>query len=56
MSMTKKADPDPNPLVRDMGPRIQIRIHTKMSLIRNTGSKIIFWPVMTHLQVVLLSI
>jgi hypothetical protein len=31
-------DPDPNldPLVRGMDPRIQIRIHTKMSWIRNT--------------------
>jgi len=33
------ADPDPNPLVRGMDPRIQIRIriHHKMSRIRNTG-------------------
>jgi hypothetical protein len=32
--------PDPDPLVRGMDPRIriQIRIHTKMSWIRNTGS------------------
>ncbi len=31
-------DPDliPDPLVRGMDPRIQIRIHTKMSWIRNT--------------------
>jgi hypothetical protein len=27
---------DPDPLVRDMDPRIQIRIHTKMAWIRNT--------------------
>ncbi len=32
-SMTKIADPDPNPdpLVRGMDPWIQIRIHAKMS-------------------------
>jgi hypothetical protein len=34
-------DPDPNPnpdpLVRGMDPRIRIRIHSKMSWIRNTG-------------------
>ncbi len=32
-------DPNPDPLVRGMDPRIQIRIriHTKMSWIRNTG-------------------
>jgi hypothetical protein len=30
-------DPDQNPLVRGMDPRIRIRIHTKMSWIRNTG-------------------
>jgi hypothetical protein len=30
-------DPDPDPLVRGMDPRIQIRIHPKMSWIRNTG-------------------
>jgi hypothetical protein len=32
-------DPDLDPLVRGMDPRIQsrIRIHTKMSWIRNTG-------------------
>ncbi len=30
-------DPDPDPLVRGMDPRIRIRIHTKMSWIRNTG-------------------
>jgi hypothetical protein len=29
--------PDPDPLVRSMDPRIQIRIHPKMSWIRNTG-------------------
>jgi hypothetical protein len=34
--MTKRADPDPNPL--GMDPRIRIRIHTKMSWIRNTAS------------------
>jgi hypothetical protein len=31
-------DPDPDPLVRGIDPRIQIRIHPKMSWIRNTGS------------------
>jgi hypothetical protein len=31
-------DPDPDPLVRGMDPRIRIRIHPKMSWIRNTGS------------------
>jgi hypothetical protein len=30
-------DPDPDPLVRSMDPRIRIRIHPKMSWIRNTG-------------------
>jgi hypothetical protein len=29
-------DPDPDPLVRGMDPRTRIRIHTKMSWIRNT--------------------
>ncbi len=29
-------DPNPDPLVRSMDPRIRIRIHTKMSWIRNT--------------------
>ncbi len=29
--------PNPDPLVRGMDPRIQIRIHTKISWIRNTG-------------------
>ncbi len=33
----KKQDPDPDPLVRGMDPRIRIRIHTKMSWIRNTA-------------------
>ncbi len=28
---------DPDPLVRGMDPRIRIRIHPKMSWIRNTG-------------------
>ncbi len=32
---------DPDPLVRGMDPRIQIRIHLKMSWIRNTGSNIV---------------
>ncbi len=31
-------DPDPDPLVTGMDPRIRIRIHTKMSWIRNTGN------------------
>ncbi len=30
-------NPDPDPLVRGMDPRIRIRIHTKMSWIRNTA-------------------
>jgi hypothetical protein len=30
-------DAVPDPLVRGMDPRIRIRIHTKMSWIRNTG-------------------
>jgi hypothetical protein len=30
-------NPDPKPLVRGMDPRIRIRIHPKMSWIRNTG-------------------
>ncbi len=30
-------DPDPDPLVRSMDPRIRIRIHPKMSWIRNTA-------------------
>jgi hypothetical protein len=30
-------DPNPDPLVRGMDPRIRIRIHPKMSWIRNTG-------------------
>jgi hypothetical protein len=29
--------PDPDPLVRGMDPRTRIRIHPKMSWIRNTG-------------------
>ena len=32
-------DPDPDPLVRGMDPRVRIRIHTKMSWIRNTASQ-----------------
>jgi hypothetical protein len=31
-------DPDPDPLVRGMDPRIRIRIHPKMSWIRNTST------------------
>jgi hypothetical protein len=31
---------DPDPLVRDMDPRIRIWIHTKMSWIRTTGLRI----------------
>jgi hypothetical protein len=30
-------DPNPDPLIRGMDPRIRIRIHPKMSWIRNTG-------------------
>ncbi len=30
-------DPDPEPLVRGMDPRIRIRIHPKISWIRNTA-------------------
>jgi hypothetical protein len=37
--MMKYKDPDPDPLVRGMDPRIWIRIHTKMSWIRNTEYK-----------------
>jgi hypothetical protein len=33
-------NPDPDPLVRGMDPWIRIRIHPKMSWIRNTGSEI----------------
>jgi hypothetical protein len=29
-------DPDPDPLVRGIDPRIRIRIHSKMTWIRNT--------------------
>jgi hypothetical protein len=32
-------DPDPDPLVRGMDPRIRIRIHPKMSWIRNTAKE-----------------
>ncbi len=32
-------NPDPDPLVRGIDPRIRIRIHPKMSWIRNTGWK-----------------
>jgi hypothetical protein len=32
----KEQDPDPDPLVRGMDPRIRIWIHNKMSWIRNT--------------------
>ncbi len=32
-------DPNPDPLVRVMDPRIRIRIHPKMSWIRNTGGR-----------------
>ncbi len=32
-------DPNPDPLVRGMDPRIRIRIHPKMSWIRNTALK-----------------
>ncbi len=32
-------DPDADPLVRGVDARIQIRIHIKMSLIRNTNNK-----------------
>ncbi len=31
-------NPDPDPLVRGMDPRIRIRIHTKMSWIRNNAT------------------
>jgi hypothetical protein len=33
---------DPDPLVRGMDPRIRIRIHPKMSWIRNTAFNLIF--------------
>ncbi len=44
MSMTKNAGSEthPDPLVRSMDPRIQIRIHTKMSWIRNTAQRYAF--------------
>ncbi len=32
-------DPNPDPLVRGMDPRIRIRIHPKMSWIRNSAGK-----------------
>jgi hypothetical protein len=39
---------DPDPLVRGMDPRIHIRIHTKMSCIRNilscTNKNFFTWP------------
>ena len=37
------SDPNPDPLVRGMDPRIQIRIrmHSKISWIRNTESEVI---------------
>ncbi len=35
-------DPVPDPLVRSMDPRIRIRIHPKMSWIRNTAGKSYF--------------
>ncbi len=35
-------DPDPDPLVKGMDPRIRIRIHPKMSWIRNTAFKAIY--------------
>jgi hypothetical protein len=35
-------DPDPDPLVRGMDPRIWIRIHPKMSWIRNTVNHLSF--------------
>jgi hypothetical protein len=34
-------DPDPDPLVRIMDTRIRIRIHPKMSWIRNTAQNIV---------------
>jgi hypothetical protein len=33
--------PDPDPLVSGMDPRIRIRVHTKMSWIRNTGKNVL---------------
>ncbi len=39
-SRTRIQDPDPDPLVRGMDPRIRIRIHPKMSWIRNTAFKV----------------
>jgi hypothetical protein len=36
ISRIRIQDPNPDPLVRGMDPRIRIRIHTKMSWIRNT--------------------
>ncbi len=39
----KNPDPNPDPdlLVRGMDPRIRIRVHTKMSWIRNTDAKLL---------------
>jgi hypothetical protein len=36
-SRIQDPDPEPDPLVRGMDPRIRIRIHPKISWIRNTG-------------------
>jgi hypothetical protein len=37
MKIAGSGSADPDPLVRGMDPRIRIRIHVKMSWIRNTG-------------------
>ncbi len=39
LSLDPDPHSDPGPFVRGMDPRIRIRIHTKMSWIRNTGWK-----------------
>ncbi len=39
-SRIRSQDPDPDPFVRGMDPRIRIRIHPIMSWIRNTATKI----------------
>jgi hypothetical protein len=44
---------DPDPLVRSMDPRIRIRIHPKMSWIRNTAAyilNVISWQILTTIM------
>jgi hypothetical protein len=53
-SMTKIADPDPNPdpLVRGMDPRIQIRIHAQVSWIRNIAKSTARTKLQTRIRLV----